>query len=318
MASATTSATPTTVVAPARETTTSGRSGGPGASVRPLPRSSDDIPTPLGPYSTVSRDAIKFATTISLSRSRPKKRVRRAWNPRRQSGLVLRFGWLHHAGLEPSLEQLDIGRGSRRARDVEPPPERLRERTRRPLHGPRAVRDRSLAPDPVEDQPQIPVGHLVAEEQEVAPAKTARRGRLGPPRSLRAAEVVDVVVLGDDEALPLAFGERSTARSSSRTIVRRSRTAPSRTCSGRRSGAEAPPGGRCQKRPRCGSDGDVGDDVDCLTRLLEGAFEREVVVRRHDELVRRTMRAQERRESREKTVKRPGRTAASNRECSSS
>jgi hypothetical protein len=50
-------------------------------------------------------------------------------------------------------------------------------------------------------------GHFVAEEEEMA-RRSARerdgndRGQLGP------AEVVDVVVLGDHEALPLALRER--------------------------------------------------------------------------------------------------------------
>ena len=51
---------------------------------------------------------------------------------------------------------------------------------------------------------------------------------------------------------------------------------------------------------------DVGDDVELLARLLERALEREVVVRAHDQLVRRAPLAQERGELREEAVERRG------------
>ena len=93
-------------------------------------------------------------------------------------------------------------------RHVVPPPERLRESARRLLHRPRAVRDRLLSPDPVEDEAQVPVGHLVAQKQKVAAAELGRERHGHDRRQLRVPEVVDVVVLGDDEAFPLALGER--------------------------------------------------------------------------------------------------------------
>ena len=49
---------------------------------------------------------------------------------------------------------------------------------------------------------------------------------------------------------------------------------------------------------------DVGADVELLARLLERALAREVVVRAHDQLVRRAPLAQDRGETREETVQR--------------
>ena len=72
-------------------------------------------------------------------------------------------------------------------------------------------------------------------------------------------------------------------------MVRRSRSSSVAYVFGTSIGRGGSPGGRCQKRPRCGSGCDVGDDVELLAGLLEGAFEREVVVRRHDELVGRAV-----------------------------
>ena len=103
----------------------------------------------------------------------------------------------------PSLEQLDV----RSRVDVEQvtsngartPLERARERCTAHERYARAV-----APDAVEDDAQVPVGQRVAEEEEVAAAEPAA-SVTGTRRSARSAEVVDVVVLGDDEALPLAL-----------------------------------------------------------------------------------------------------------------
>ena len=68
------------------------------------------------------------------------------------------------------------------------------------------VAQRLVAPEPVEDDPEVPVGHRVAEEQEVAPAelRSERDGNSG--RDVRLREEVDVVVLRNDEALPLPRG----------------------------------------------------------------------------------------------------------------
>ena len=99
-------------------------------------------------------------------------------------------------------------------------------------------------------------------------------------------------------------GSGSTAPWSLRMIVRRSSESSVAYVFGTSIGRGGSPGGRCQKRPRCGPGGDVGDDVDLLARLLERALEREVVVRRHDELVRRAALAQERRQLGEETMER--------------
>ena len=126
------------------------------------------------------------------------------------------------------------------------------------------------------------------------------RGQLG------AAEVVDVVVLGDDEALPLALGqridraveleenrpalERELGRVRVRDVDRPRRLA-----------------GRSVPEPATmGPGGHVGHDVELLARILERALEREVVVRRDDELMRRAPLAKQRGEPGEKAVQRTG------------
>ena len=121
---------------------------------------------------------------------------------------------------------------------------------------------------------------------------------------LRAPEVVDVVVLRDDEALPFPLGQRVDCaveleqnRSPlegelDRVRVRhvdRSWRLP------RRAVPEA-----TAVRPG----GDVGDDVELLPRLLERALEREVVVRAHDQLVRGPALAHQRGNARQKAVER--------------
>ena len=50
----------------------------------------------------------------------------------------------------------------------------------------------------------------------------------------------------------------------------------------------------------------VRDDVDLLSRVLERALEPEVVVRRHNQLVRRSLFAQQHREAGKEAMERPG------------
>ena len=74
--------------------------------------------------------------------------------------------------------------------DVAAAPELALERLRLGLHGPRAVAQRLVAPQPVQEQPQVPVGHRVAEEEEVAPPQLrarARPGRRWRPRTARGS-----------------------------------------------------------------------------------------------------------------------------------
>ena len=65
-------------------------------------------------------------------------------------------------------------------------------------------------------------------------------------------------------------------------------------------------GGRCQNRPRCGPGRHVRHDVELLARLLECALEREVVVRRDDELMRCAAVAKQLGEPGEEAVQRTG------------
>ena len=92
--------------------------------------------------------------------------------------------------------------------DVAASPELPLERLRLGLHGPGPIRKGLVAPEPVEDDAQVPVGHRVAEEEEVAASGALPRAQRERAGKIRLREVVDVVVLGDDEALPLAARER--------------------------------------------------------------------------------------------------------------
>src|SRR4029453_15230737 len=123
-------------------------------------------------------------------------------------------------------------------------------------------------------------GHLVAEEEEVAAAKPRRERDGNDGRQLRATEVVDVVVLGDDEALPLALGQRVDRA----VELEDDRASFEAELGGVRVGnVDRPRGlsGRAMPEAtalRSGSD--VRHDVDLLAGLLERALEREVVVGR--------------------------------------
>ena len=72
------------------------------------------------------------------------------------------------------------------------------------LHRPGAVGEPVASPDPAEEDPKAPVVHRVAEEEEVTSAQAS--GELDRHRSggVAAGQVVDVIVLADGEALPLA------------------------------------------------------------------------------------------------------------------
>ena len=138
----------------------------------------------------------------------------------------------------------------------------------------------------------------------MAPAQAGSERHRDDRRQLGTAEVVDVVVLGDHEALPLALGEwidgavelqddRAAVEAQLRRIRVRNVDRP------RRLTRRAVPEPTAMRPGR-----DVRDDVELLALLLEGPLEGEVVVRRHDELVRRAALAQERGEPGEEAVQR--------------
>src|SRR5207244_9861985 len=86
---------------------------------------------------------------------------------------------------------------------VAPPPELALEWHRFGLNRPRAVAERLVAPEPVQQQPQVPVGHRVAEEEEVATPQLRAECDRNDARDLGLREVLGVAVLGADAALPL-------------------------------------------------------------------------------------------------------------------
>ena len=120
-------------------------------------------------------------------------------------------------------------------------------------------------------------------------------------RELGAAEELDVVVLGRDEALPLPLRMRidgAAELEEDGALVERELGVRVRHLHGPRRLARRP----MPEPPLVRPARHVGDDVELLLRLLERALEPEVVVRRHDQLVRDAALAQERRQRREQPV----------------
>src|SRR5262249_47114242 len=188
--------------------------------------------------------------------------------------------------------------------DVPAAPERALERARGGLHGPRSVGDGTVAPDAAEDQAEVPVGHLVAEEEEVAAAELRRQTDRYRPREVCATEVVDVVVLRDDEALPLALGvgvDRAPELQQHGAALQR-KLRRVRVGDVDRAWRLA---GRAMPEPAAmGTGRYVRDDVDLLPGLGERLLEREVVVGRDDERVGGAVLPRERRQRGQKPVQR--------------
>src|SRR5262249_55184936 len=63
----------------------------------------------------------------------------------------------------------------------------------------------------MEEDPQAPLVERVAEEEEVAPPQSRSDRDRHDDRDLGLREMVDVIVLADDEALPFALGSHVDA-----------------------------------------------------------------------------------------------------------
>ena len=69
-----------------------------------------------------------------------------------------------------------------------------------------------LAGNAVQDDAHVPVAQAISQEQEVALAQLRRERHRDEIRQVRAREVVDVVIFGDDVAVALAVGDRAIDR----------------------------------------------------------------------------------------------------------
>ena len=120
-------------------------------------------------------------------------------------------------------------------------------------------------------------------------------------RELGAAEELDVVVLGRDEALPLPLRMRvdgaAELEQDGALVERELRVCVRHLHRPRRLARRPVPEPPLVRPAR-----HVRDDVELLARLLERALEPEVVVRRHDQLVGDAALAQERRQRRKEPV----------------
>jgi hypothetical protein len=65
----------------------------------------------------------------------------------------------------------------------------------------RCVLSDCTLPDPPEERPHVPVGQAIAQEQEARPPEPFGDGNWQEGDEVGQGEVVDVVVLGDDEAV---------------------------------------------------------------------------------------------------------------------
>src|SRR4051812_10563827 len=103
-----------------------------------------------------------------------------------------------------------------------------------------------------------------------------------------------MIVLGDDEALPLArrrVGASPYPQDHGAPLERQLRRILTRDLDH----AHSSVGRDVAEAPTMGPGGEVRDDVDLFPRVRERALERSVVVRRHEELMRQAALAEERR-----------------------
>src|SRR3712207_1356550 len=85
--------------------------------------------------------------------------------------------------------------------DVALPPELFVQFLRVQLNRPRLVVELSVTPDEVQDYAQVQIAQAVAEEQEVAHAEDGGQRGWQQVRDVSAGQVVNVMILGDDEAV---------------------------------------------------------------------------------------------------------------------
>src|SRR3954452_2663462 len=113
-----------------------------------------------------------------------------------------------NAGLECRRVSLEVGADEL---DARPSPELLLGRSRIRRDRPRRVREWAVGADAAQDEPETPVPHRVPDEEEVAAPERRREADGDPAGDIRGAQVVEVAVLGDDEALPVASRPRVDA-----------------------------------------------------------------------------------------------------------
>ena len=140
----------------------------------------------------------------------------------------------------------------------------------------------------MEEHTQAPVAKWVAEEQEVA-APELRDERDGHEAAdISLCEVVDVVVLGDRKAFPLAIGLAVDLAEQSQddgSLIQRNPGVRVRDLDDRRLAVARD----VQEATLVTPAGNVRDDVDVLARIRERPLERKVEIRRQHERAGCTM-----------------------------
>src|SRR5690349_22207738 len=191
--------------------------------------------------------------------------------------------------VELQLEQIDVART----------PELLLERTRFGQNGPRAIRERLARTDPVEHEAEAPLMDAIAEEEEMASPQLRCERNRNRSADVAAREITDVVVLGHDEALVLTVLQPSAQPQDDRAPFERElgrirvRSVDDVRLAIRLAVAETPP-----VAPRR----EVRDDVELLAFVQQRLLERDVVPRRHEELVRQAASTQASRQRGEETM----------------
>src|SRR6185437_2401832 len=157
----------------------------------------------------------------------------------------------------------------------------------------------------MEEDPQAPGVKGIAEEEEMAPPELRRERHREDDRDLGLREVVDVVVLADDEALPLALRAAVDAA----VDLEDHRSALERDV-GVRVGDLDEGGGAVeadmQELAAVGAEREIRDDVEVLACLPERLLEDVVEVGRDDQLIRAAARSEQARQLGQRPVDRPG------------
>ncbi len=231
---------------------------------------------------------MRFAVTISVSRSRPKKsraveiRCLRTKRDRgtetaplveRRSRRGLRRtrapGCAHHAARGVLAGASSNTSTSRCA------PKFARQPIRARVDGPRPVAEPVGAPDAAQKHAQAPVVDAVSEEEDMAAAQLRRQRHRYDRPGLGVQEVVDVIVLADDEALV----QPARARVDTTVRAQEDASAPRATGPCRRSAPRSPSPRRPERLCEAASirtGREVADDVELLRCVGERALDRRV------------------------------------------
>ena len=147
---------------------------------------------------------------IPLSRSRPKKRsASRLAVLEWHEALIRALGFTRRdLGESPLHVGHEVFERDVVEIDAPPAPELLLDRVRARENGPRAIADRLVSEDAVQEDTKAPLDDRIRDEEQMAAAELRSERHGHDVREVALRQIPDVVVLADDEALAVAFGAR--------------------------------------------------------------------------------------------------------------